>query len=121
MDSNEERRKFPRFNLLVDIAVTKHASSGKEEIFPSKNISQGGVCIITFVQPNMGEIMDLKIRLPGIKDEVKIMGKVVWINEISLSASQKSKRFEVGMEFVGLSEEIFAMIQKYLYNNVIGE
>jgi Tfp pilus assembly protein PilZ len=118
MDSNEDRRKFPRFNLLVDVAVTKHASSGKEEVFPSKNISQGGVCLITLEQPTMGEVVDLKIRLPGIKDEIKIMGKVVWINGISLSAAQKAKRFEVGMEFVGLSDEIFEKIQKYLYNNL---
>jgi hypothetical protein len=117
MESNDERRKFPRFNLLVDVAVTKRASSEAEKILPSKNISQGGVCIISFDQPAMGEFMDLKIRLPGVKDEIKSMGKVVWIKEISIGAHQKTKRFEVGLEFIGLSDPTFEMINKYLYNN----
>jgi hypothetical protein len=66
MENGEDRRKFPRFNLLVDVSVTKRASSEKEQIFPSKNISQGGVCIVSFEQPKMGALMDLKIRLPGV-------------------------------------------------------
>ena len=60
--------------------------------------------------------MDLKIRLPGINDQIKIMGKVVWVKEFSSDAIQKAKRFEVGMEFIGLSDSIFEQIRKYLYN-----
>ncbi len=117
MENNEDRRRFPRFNLLVDVAVTKRASALQEEVLSSKNISQGGVCIISFAQPQMGDLMDLKIRLPGIKDEIKTMGKVVWIKEFSIGALQKTKRFEVGLEFIGLSDPTFEMINKFLYNN----
>jgi hypothetical protein len=117
MEITNEKRRFPRFNLLVDVAVTKRASSAAEEILSSKNISQGGVCIIYYQQPTMGELVDLKIRLPGIDDEVKAIGKVVWIKEISIGAHQKTKRFEVGLEFVGLNDPTFEMINKYLYNN----
>lgn len=117
MENIEEKRRFPRFNLLVDVAVSKRASSGAAEVLSSKNISQGGVCIIYYQQPTMGELVDLKIRLPGINDEIKTMGKVVWIKEISIGAHQKTKRFEVGLEFVGLSDPTFEMINKYLYNN----
>jgi hypothetical protein len=117
MENNNERRTFPRFNILVDVSATKRTANEKEQIFPSKNISQGGVCIISFDQPTMGEIMDLRIRLPGKNEEVKTMGKVVWVKEITISPSQRTKRFEVGLEFIGLSDVIFAEFNKYLYNN----
>jgi len=117
MKSNEDRRIFPRFNLLVDVSVAKHASSEKEKILPSKNISQGGVCVIAFEQSKMGDLMDLKIRLPGMDEDIKIMGKVVWVKEFSIGTTRKSPRFEVGMEFVGLNDSIFEQISKYLYNN----
>jgi hypothetical protein len=116
MEQGEDRRRFPRFNLLVDVSVSKRAPNEKEVILPTKNISQGGVCIVTFAQPTMGDLMDIKIRLPGIKDEIKSLGKVVWIKEVSLGALQKTKRFEVGLEFVGLNDNTFAQINKYLYN-----
>jgi hypothetical protein len=117
MENNDDRRKFPRFNLLVDVSVTKRASSEKEKILPSKNISQGGVCVIAVEQPKMGDLMDLKIRLPGMNDDIKIMGKVVWVREFSIGATQRSQRFEVGMEFIGLSDTTFELINKYLYNS----
>ncbi len=118
MEKNDDRRRFPRFNLLVDVSVTKHASIEKEKTLSSRNISQGGVCVIAFEQPNMGDLMDLKIRLPGMNDEIKIMGKVAWVREFSIGATQRSQRFEVGMEFIGLSDSIFEQIKKYLYNNL---
>jgi hypothetical protein len=117
MENNDDRRTFPRFNILVDVSASKRASEEKEQTFSSKNISQGGVCIISFDQPTLGDIMDLKIRLPGKKDEVKTMGKVVWVKEITISPSQRTKRFEVGLEFIGLSDSIFAEFNNYLYNN----
>ena len=115
---NNDKRQFPRFNLLVDVAVNKRNSSEKENILPSKNISQGGVCIVSFTQPTMGDIMNLKIRLPGFKDEIKTMGKVVWIKEVSFGSLQKTKRFEVWLEFIGLNDSTFEMINKYLYNSL---
>jgi hypothetical protein len=116
IEKSEDRRRFPRFNLLVDVAVTKRATSNKEEILSSKNISQGGVCLISFEKPNMGDLMDLKVRLPGIKDEIKTIGKVTWIRELSIGAAQKTQRFEIGLEFIGLNDPTFELINKYLYN-----
>ena len=115
MGGEEERRKFPRFNLLADVSVAKRASSGKENVLPSKNISQGGVCIVSFEQPAMGDLMDLKIRLPGVKEEIKTIGKVVWIKEITIGL-QKVRKFEVGLEFVGLNDPTFEVINRFLYN-----
>jgi hypothetical protein len=117
MENNDDRRMFPRFNLLVDVSIAKRASSEKEQTFASKNISQGGVCIITFEKPDMGDLMDLRIRLPGKKDEIKTIGKVTWVKEVSIGPLQKTKRFEVGLEFVGLNDTTFGEFNKYLYNN----
>ena len=55
MENHEDRRKFPRFNILVEVTATKRASNGEEKTFSVKNISQGGVCIISSEEPNMGD------------------------------------------------------------------
>jgi len=117
IEKSEDRRRFPRFNLLVDVAVTKRASSEQEQILSTKNISQGGVCLISTEKSNMGDLMDLKIRLPGVKDEIKTIGKITWIKELSLGPIQKIPRFEIGLEFIGLNDPTFQLINKYLYDN----
>ena len=114
MEINNERRRFPRFNLLADVAVAKHGSTGKKIDFSSKNISQGGVCILVFEAPQIDELLDLTINLPGAK-EFQITGKVVWVKESSFKTSALPDKFEVGLEFMGVEEDIFGEIKRYLY------
>ena len=113
MDS--ERRQFPRFNLLVDVGVAKRLDSQSEKLLLSKNISQGGVCVIAYEEYKIGDLVDVKINLPGISDAVKAIGKVVWIKEFSVGDGKNSKRFDVGLEFIGVNDVVFEKISKYLF------
>ncbi len=116
MENFQEKRRFPRFNLLVDVATVKRASSSEEKLLLSKNISQAGVCIISLEKFNLGDLMDLKIRLPEGKVEIKAIGKVVWVKELPVKGIHKIQKFEIGLEFVGLNDDVFSQINKYLYN-----
>jgi Tfp pilus assembly protein PilZ len=116
MDRQQERRSFSRFNLLVDVSVSKRASSQKEKLLMTKNISQGGACIIAYEELKLGDLLDLKIHLPDSKEEIKVIGKVAWCKEFSIGNEQKGKRFDVGVEFVGLNDNTFEKINKYLFS-----
>ena len=114
MQQSQERRSFPRFNLLVDVSVGRRVSSQKEKLLMTKNISQGGACIIAYEELKLGDLLDLKIHLPDSGEEIKVIGKVVWCKEFSIGNEQKGKRFDVGVEFVGLNDNTFGKINKYL-------
>ncbi len=111
---NTERRKFPRFNLLANVEVAKHGLSGEEKYSPAKNICQGGVCISVCEPPQMDELLDLKINLPGAKI-FQLTGKVVWIKESPGNISTRPEKFDVGLEFVEVDEDILGEIKRYLY------
>ena len=113
MDS--DRRNFPRFNLLVDVGVAKRSDSHSEKTLLSKNISQGGVCVIAYEEYKFGDLLDLKINLPGIAEVIQAIGKVVWVKEFSVGDGKNSRRFDVGLEFVGVNDVIFDKINKYLF------
>ena len=110
-----ERRNFSRFNLLVDVGVTRRADSQSEKTLLTKNISQGGVCIIAYEQYKLGDLLDLKITLPDANEILKIIGKVVWIKEFSVGDAKNSNRYDVGVEFVGINDALFEKINKYLF------
>jgi hypothetical protein len=119
MERHEERRQFPRFNLLVDVSVTKRASSQREKLLITKNISQGGICIIAYEELKVGDFLDLKIHPPGSKESIKAIGKVIWCREFCIGDEQKGRRFDVGVEFVGLNDDTFKEINKYLFTHKV--
>ncbi len=114
MENNKERRRFPRFNLLAEVEVAKHILIDKELYASTKNVCQGGVCIAVCAAPQIGELLDLKISLPGAK-EFQLSGKVVWVEEFPIKNFDRLEKFEVGLEFVNVDENVFGEIKRYLY------
>ncbi|MFH0827630.1 MAG: PilZ domain-containing protein [Candidatus Omnitrophota bacterium] len=114
MENHNERRRFPRFNLLANVEVTKYGLTGKERCSPAKNICQGGVCISVCESPQIDELLDIKINLPGAK-EFHVTGKVVWIKESPSKTSSRLEKFDVGLEFVEVGEDVFGEIKRYFY------
>jgi len=113
MDS--ERRQFPRFNLLVDVGVAKRTDTEHEKVLLSKNISQGGVCVIAYEEYKLGDLLDIKVNLPGIAEAIQAIGKVAWVKEFSVGDGKNSKRYDVGLEFIGINDAVFEKINKYLF------
>jgi len=114
MEVYDERRRFPRFNLLVDVLVSKRAASEREKLLITKNISQGGVCIIAYEEFREQDLLDLKIFLPEDKVPLKVLGRVVWTKEFVIGDS--SKRYDVGVEFIDIDEETIQKINRHLFS-----
>ncbi|MCX7927506.1 MAG: PilZ domain-containing protein [Candidatus Omnitrophica bacterium] len=113
--SEQERRRFARFNILVEAKVSKRQEGAPEKILNTKNISQGGVCIISTEPYSLGELLNLKLHLPDVDEEITAIGKVVWIKPLESISGSEIKRYELGLEFIGINDETFQRIQKYLF------
>jgi len=117
MEKPEERRRFSRFNLLVDVLVSKRPASEKERLLITKNISQGGACIVAYDVLKESDILDLKIFLPGDDEAVKVTSRVAWVKEIAIGGEGgRAKRYDVGVEFVGVDNETMSKLNKHLVN-----
>jgi c-di-GMP-binding flagellar brake protein YcgR len=111
----EERRKFPRLNLAVDIeySVLQKEPSLKVEV-QSKNLSSGGICLIVYEKVKVGDSLALVMKLPEGERPIQAKGIVKWIGEFILSADNKSS-WDVGVEFVGITETDREKLSQYVF------
>ncbi|MDD5347871.1 MAG: PilZ domain-containing protein [Candidatus Omnitrophica bacterium] len=114
----EDRRRFARFNLLVDVAVSKRDATESEKVLSTKNISQGGVCVVSCEEYRIGDLLNVRLRLPDVDGNIDAIGKVVWVKPWETGIGPQSRRFDIGLEFIGVNDSLYAKIHKYLFNKV---
>ena len=115
MEAQDEKRKYARLNTLVDIVYNKRVVSEEENLMLAKNISMGGICIISYEELKPQEALDLEVYLPEDKKPIKVLGRVAWIKEFVIGDPLKGKRYDVGVEFVRISDENREKINKYVF------
>ena len=76
-----ERRKHERKEVITNLSyrvVTPVAGEGL-----TKNISEGGLCVILDKEIVMGTLLELRFELPGKEDNpVETFAKVIWQKKI---------------------------------------
>ncbi|MFH1360806.1 MAG: PilZ domain-containing protein [Candidatus Omnitrophota bacterium] len=110
----EERRKFLRLNINVDIKYAVLPSSDNHS-GSSRNISAGGICIITHEELLPGDRLKLDISLPDDPSMIQTIGQVVWTKTFSIAGEGKN-RYDVGVEFIDISDEERGKIKKYVFS-----
>lgn len=118
----EERRKHPRLNINIKVNWDKDEVGGLRQRGCSditKDISEGGVCLIVYDKVDVGHSLRLKIELPT-KKVVESRGKVVWVKEFEIIGKSNEKRYDIGVEFSEVNsqdrEEMKNFIQALLKN-----
>lgn len=98
----EEKRKFPRFNLPLEVIYSPKGTGVIYSRSISKNISKGGICIPVLSRlVRAGDDIKLEIYSKAMKNNpVPAKGRVVWMKETSgLSSVSVSPDGEAGIEF----------------------
>lgn len=101
----QERRKFLRLNINVNFKWKK-LPGGKKEVFEegsTKNISGGGVCLMSYKKISKGDILVIEMQLPTGKT-INSKAKVVWVSEIDTHGASGEKRYDAGVEFLDITE-----------------
>ncbi|MBN1410022.1 MAG: PilZ domain-containing protein [Spirochaetales bacterium] len=102
----EDKRRFYRILINFDV---KYAIINKAT---SKDISQGGICIITDKPLDKEAELTLIFTLPDeVGRRIKTFGRVVWCREIDES------NYEAGLEFWDMEDTFVDTIRKFVDKN----
>ena len=113
----EEMRVFPRLSLACDIEYSINSPgtfvNSEKVISKTKDISQGGICLITYTSLRKGDVLNLKFRLKGYDKSIEAVGKVVWTQVFEIG---NQKGYDNGIEFIDIPEEYKSIIEEFIQN-----
>jgi PAS domain S-box-containing protein len=97
-----EKRQYRRVYYNMDIEVVQ--PRGISETAKAIDISLGGICFINNIKLDAGSQINIKIRLPNMKDYLQLSGSVAWVASIG-DLSKDGDKYRTGIKFVNLSRK----------------
>ena len=119
----DERRKFSRFKLGVEVHWKKIAGADErtaQHISHLKDISVGGICLVLHSGIFAGDTLDLEIKLPGRKS-IYSKGKVMWVDYDARIPKRTSTACEGGIQFLDMDETTRKEISDFAGDSFINE
>lgn len=116
----QERRKFARLSVKVKVKWRKLEKSIQEEPDlndDARNISRGGICIITHKPLKTGTSLHLDIVLPTGKS-IAAAGRVAWVKNRSSLHGIGQEDYDVGVEFLRMSNDDREEIYKFIFESL---
>ena len=111
MPERDEQRRFPRIRTENPVHVRKIGDEGREECAKTSTLGLGG-CMFIAAEPLGGEaIVDLLISVRP-KRVIEARGRVVY--EAPHETTPGVRAFEVGVEFLSISEPDRLALQELL-------
>lgn len=115
-ESFAEKRKFERLNIQTEVIYNKEAATEKEKKSFSRNISQGGICLIVYEKLEISDILKLTILLPDGIAPIQATGRVAWVKNFSIEGPfGGGEKYDVGIEFIKINKEERTELEKYLF------
>ena len=111
-----EKRSFPRLSCKVEVqcrAISLPEGIGSLRA-QSKDISAGGIGLITCDKFNLGTALVLMFSLPDTKEPICAMGKVMWTEEANTGTPGLTKAYDTGIEFISIQPEDQEKIKQYV-------
>ena len=94
------------FEVSVDLESEHNFYSGI-----TGDISEGGVFVSTYYVPQIGECLEMELRLPNEEETFRVAGIVRWVRDLRAVNSDAPSGF--GMEWTVLSPRALRAIQHF--------
>ncbi len=107
-----EKRKFMRFNILLEAVCKRGASNKKLKI---NNFSREGLGIVSAEALSVGDEVDLELNIPGDNMPIMVKGEVTW----TLGPSQENRQHKSGLRFKDIHNSDRSRILGYIYQKWI--
>ena len=114
----DERRKFSRLDISVGIVwrrLDSEISQAVDDIDATRNIAEGGVCLVANERFEVGDRLELTLTLPSQKT-IRTLAEVVWVRDAALSKDDGLRRFDIGVAFSDLPADEWQEMKQFLYS-----
>jgi Tfp pilus assembly protein PilZ len=109
MSERPDARQHPRFAVRIEAEL--RTPDGDRMAAITKDMSQGGICVICPRQVAAGSQIGLALSLVlgnnTFSEKLSVPGRVVWCTPVD-------KAFQVGVMFVGMDREISGHLEMFL-------
>ncbi len=99
MDVFADRRRYPRLEKLV--SVRQVAGDGSDPWLSTRDVSGGGMRLLSDRSREKGEQLDLEMLLPD-GSWLRVIAKVAWSVKLDVGSAAE---YEVGLRFVDLTQD----------------
>ena len=115
----EERRRFIRASSRLT-TVYKNLATGVVRRALTRNISEGGMCIITEALITLGTKLEIEVRFPDGTDPVTCVGEVVWSKPVDEQRkTYKNPTALNGVKFVEIDPKARTSLLLYARMNAL--
>jgi c-di-GMP-binding flagellar brake protein YcgR len=116
-----ESRKYIRLRAPIGLVyrILRKNKKNKEVLTLVINISGGGLSLISKDDLRQGDLLDLKIHIPHLKEPIHAIGEVVWFFVDSARDKDKAAK-EAGVRFRDLAPRDLNKILEYVHTIGIG-
>lgn len=111
----EERRKFIRLNINVQVNYSLLDGKDVKRIATTRDIGAGGIRLFVDGQIKRGDVIKLEFLLPESPPQVFATGRIVWVKPFSIEGD-KTTRFDAGIEFLDINPQDRERINKYVFS-----
>jgi len=111
MSDNDEKRHFPRTEMKGKLRY-RVPEQMEISLASIKNISEGGLCLLTEAEHGAGQKLSLEFGLPGDPRPILGTGVVRWVELLDIP--QGKFNFRVGIQFEEIDDERREEIRKFI-------
>ena len=110
MQVQYERRQHRRIDTVLDATFVPNSDLLFDWGCKSKDLSEGGVRIVSIREPIVGGDIEVAFALPAADDMVKVQAEVVWTRPAKIVKGM----FEVGIKFADLADSKRSILRKFI-------
>ncbi len=99
MDVFADRRRYPRLEKLVSVRLAD--GDGSDPWLSTRDVSAGGLRLLSDRPREKGEQLDLEMLLPD-GSWLRVITKVAWSVKLDVGSAAE---YEVGLRFVDLTQD----------------
>jgi len=105
----EERRKYMRFDVLLDAILGR---SGKKKKMKVNNFSRDGLGIVSDEKISEGEDVEIELMIPGDNIPVIVTGEIAW----TVKNGAEEPVFKSGVKVKKIKSADRSKILQYVYD-----
>lgn len=116
--AGSERRRAVRLEIPLPVKYTAIPPHNHNSQSVTRNISKGGIQMLIYEKLNVGDIINLELKLDNKSEPITGQGQIVWLQDAPSESAKEGKRvFISGIKFIDLNSKNEQKVSDFIYTN----